>query len=89
MQNLVIFFALWPVLSLFVAAFFTGDEAKIVMFFLRSLELSGAVLTICIVLHLAGIVHSTWAAAVGAVVWGGAALLGEYAYQNEQRDRVK
>ena len=79
MRHIVLFFTLWPMLSVVVAAIFVKGDTSIDKFFLRSLELSALVLWVCYFLHITGAVEGIREAITGAVIWTFAAVIGEIA----------
>lgn len=83
MQNVVLFFTLWPILSVIVAAIFTKSDTSIDVFFLRSLEVSALVLWVCYLLHVTGMVDGIREAITGAIIWSCAAVIGEIALRME------
>lgn len=83
MQHIVLFFTLWPILSVIVAALFTKNDTSIDVFFLRSLELSAITLWTCYILQVTKVIDGAQVAITGAVVWSFAAIIGEIALKME------
>ena len=83
MQHVVLFFTLWPMLSILFAMFFIKNNLSPDVFFLRSLEVSALVLWVCYLLHITGTVDVIREALTGAIIWSCVAVIGEIALRME------